>query len=146
MKGVIMGIGVTLALLLVFWMGMAVGFQRARFAGQFGDNFQRNFLGQRAFGLPGENLPGGHGAVGEIVSLQLPEAVVAGPDNLERVIVVSSSTEIRRVREKIPSSELQIGEFVVVIGNPNQSGQIEARLIRIMPKPRTEDFNRINKR
>ena len=139
-RGVLIGIIICVILLFVFTAGISVGEHRARFAGQFGDNFERNFMGPRErIDMIGGNfdkmIPGGHGAVGKIISLNLPQIIISGPDNLEKTVLVSTSTIIRRFQENISASELQTNDFVVVIGSPDTNGQIEAKLIRIMPKP-----------
>lgn len=140
-RGIIIGIGVVVLMLLILQAGVNIGERRARFAGQFGQNFERNFMGPRG-GMMGnidfdEMMPGGHGAVGEIISINLPQIVVSGPDNLEKTIVIEADTVIRQFQKNITSSGLKIGDFIVVIGNPNDSGQVEARLIRVMPNPST---------
>ncbi len=137
-RGIIIGIGITVLVLIILWVGIDIGYRKARFAGQFGDNFERNFLGPRG-GERGmmynENIPGGHGASGKIISVNLPQFVVSGADNLEKTITVGTTTVIRSFQEDIAVSNLQVGGYVVVLGNPNENGQIEASLVRIMPEP-----------
>ena len=89
-RGILIGIGVAILVLVIFQAGMVAGYHKARFGARFGDNFERNFVGPKGRNfedrLPGPGMPGGHGAVGEIVSISLPQIVVAGPDNLEKMI------------------------------------------------------------
>lgn len=136
-RGILIGLGVAVLVLVIFQAGMVAGHSKAKFGARFVDNFERNFVGPRGGGLggrlPGQGVPGGHGAVGEIVSISLPLVVVAGPDNLEKTVSVSTSTLIRRFQNEISETDLKTGEFVVVLGNPNDEGQIEAKLIRVMP-------------
>jgi hypothetical protein len=87
------------------------------------------------------NMPLGHGAVGKIVSISLPLVVVAGPDNLEKTVVITDGTEIREFRETVSSDQLQIGDFIIVLGSPNDEGQVEAKLIRLAPPPPDMPFN-----
>lgn len=143
-RGVLVGVGVTILVLVIFQAGMVMGYHKARFAGAFGNNFERNFIGSRGGGMKmmfNGAMPSGYGAVGEIVSINLPQIIVSGPDNIEKTVTVSTTTSIRRFRDEIQASELVAGEFVVILGNPNESGQIEANLVRIMPAP-TEEFTR----
>jgi hypothetical protein len=137
-RGILIGIVVCVILLVILSAGINIGEHKARFAGQFGDNFERNFVGPRD-GMMGGNfgrmMPGGHGTIGEILSINLPQIIVSGPDNLEKTVLISTSTLIRRFQENIKISDLKTGDFVVIIGNPNQNGQIEAKLIRMMPNP-----------
>ncbi len=137
-RDIIIIIGIVIVVLSILFIGINIGERRARFAGQYGDNFERNFVGTRngmMGGYFGQMLPSGHGAVGNIVSISLPQIIITGPDNLEKTILVGTSTIVRQFQQNIQSSDLKTGDSVVVIGNPNNSGQIEAALIRVMPQP-----------
>lgn len=139
-RTVIATLAVVIAVLAIFSLGMRVGARQARFAGSFGQSYEQNFRGpmgggKMMVGFFDEGLPSGHGAVGKVVSLNLPELVVAGPDNFEKIVLTGTSTEIRKFRDTVNANEIKTDDFVVVIGNPNDKGQIEAKLIRIMPKP-----------
>lgn len=143
-RGILMGLGIAVIALLIFQAGQIVGYRKARFAGNFGNNFERNFLGPRSGGIKvlfNGGMPGGHGAAGEIITINLPQIIVSGPDNVEKIISVGTTTQIHRFREEIGADDLKTGDFIVVLGSPNESGQIEAKLIRIMPSP-TEEFTR----
>jgi hypothetical protein len=94
-----------------------------------GKNMMQNF-----------NLPGGNGAVGKIVSINLPTIVVASPDNIEKTINISDNTLIRQFRDTLNAKDLTVGEHVVVLGeisNPD-NGVIDAKLIRLIPPPPSE--------
>ena len=138
-RGVLMGLGVAVLVLVIFQAGIVAGYHKAKFGARFGDNFERNFIGSRGGGFGGRfpvpDMPGGHGAVGKIVSISLPQMVVAGPDNLEKTVLVSTSTMTRKFRDEISVDQLKVSDFVVVLGNPDNDGMIEAKLIRVMPTP-----------
>jgi hypothetical protein len=140
-KGIVIGIFIAIVALVIFQAGVVVGGHKASFANRFGENFERNFRDPRGGGfmqkgIPlGADMPGGHGAVGKIVNISLPLVVVAGPDNLEKTVVVSDTTEIREFRDTIASSKLTVGDFIVVLGTPNDKGQVDAKLIRLAPPP-----------
>lgn len=139
-RGIIIGLGVAIMVLGIFKLGQVSGYHKARFSQRFGDNFNRNFIDPRAGGFfkdfsDRRGPLGGHGAVGEIVSISLPLVVVAGPDNIEKTILVSKSTEIRKYRDDITTGDLKVGDFIVVLGTPNDDGQVEAKLIRTVPPP-----------
>jgi hypothetical protein len=150
-RAVIIGIGILIIVLGILKMGISIGERRANFTGQFGDNFERNFVGPHGYMMMGNGnfgggmMVNGNGAVGEIIGLNLPQLVVSGPDNLEKMVLISSSTTIRQFQENITSAELKIGDFVVVLGNPNTNGQVEAKLIRVMPSPNTSSSVPANK-
>ncbi len=138
-RGIIIGLGIAVILLGIFKLGTIAGYHKAEFSGRFGDNFHRNFVDPRG-GFFQNTLetsppPGGHGAVGEVVSIALPLIVVAGPDNLEKTVMIGEDTLIRQFRDNAAQSNIEVGNFIVVLGNPNEEGQIEAKLIRIVPPP-----------
>ncbi len=56
------------------------------------------------------------------------------PDNLEKTIYISSRTIIRESRKVITSKILKVDDLVVAIGKPTDKGQIEAKLIRVIPQ------------
>jgi hypothetical protein len=145
-KGVLIGIFIVIIALLIFQLGVVVGERKASFAHRFGDNFERNFRDPQGEGLMqrgiplGGDMPSGHGAIGQIVSISLPLIVVAGPDNLEKTVVVADTTEIRKFRDTIQANKLAVGDFIIVLGTPNDEGQVDAKLIRLAPPP-SIDFN-----
>lgn len=139
-KGIIIGFVLTIIGLIVFQAGIVVGEKRATFGHRFGDNFERNFRApEEGMMFPkffGEGpMPSGHGAVGQIVSISLPNVVVAGPDNLEKVIVIGADTHIREFQLELTVDDLEVGDHIVTFGEPNEEGQIEAKLVRMLPPP-----------
>lgn len=117
-----------------------MGERKATFSQRFGDNFERNFRGPDGGmmfpGFPGEGpMPGGHGAVGEIISIALPNIIVAGPDNLEKTIVIGTDTRIREFQSELNAEDLTVGDHIITLGEPNEEGQIEAKLVRLLPPP-----------
>lgn len=145
MRGVLAGIGVSIIALLIFQAGQVTGYRKARFVGNFGNNFEKNFIdprgGKMKAMLEGGG-PSGHGAVGEIMAVNLPRLVVVGSDNIEKTVVLSTSTRVHQFREEVGEDQLKIGSFVVVLGSPNNEGQIEAKLIRLLPAPNDEFMRR----
>jgi len=132
-----------LALLVgTFNVGMTVGYRKAKFSYAWGENYHRNFAGPRGgfirdFGqeMNGGDFIGGHGTFGQIIDLGDQQIVVRGKDNSEQVIMVTSDTDIQRFKDSIQMSDLKLDEPIVVIGEPNDQGQIEAKFIRVMPTP-----------
>lgn len=128
-------------ILLVFRLGEVVGFHKARFSFNASEGYYRVFQGNMpggprpSMGFQFQDLPGGHGATGRIVDVSLPTFVVASPDNVEKTVFIGTSTMIRRFREVATSGAIRSDDFVTVLGTPDQSGFIQAKLIRIVPTP-----------
>lgn len=145
-KGAIITLATLIVLLFVFQAGRFVGFRQAGFSYRMGDNYYRAFEGGPRGGLAlrslsggggmmGGNLPGGHGAVGKVVKVSLPTIIISTPDNLEKTILFRVDTSIRRFRDNASSSDIKVGDMIVVIGEPNQDSVIEAKLVRLLPPP-----------
>ena len=137
-QGALVGIGIAIVALLIFQAGMFVGYRKAAFAYRFGDNYYRAFgdRGPRPFHMPlGGEFIEAHGAVGKIVSINLPTFAVTGPDDVEKVVLIGDETRIRHFDTDLSASDLKIDDFTVILGSPNESSQIEAKLIRILPPP-----------
>lgn len=133
-----MGVGLALIVLLIFQAGMFVGYRKAAFSYRFGDNYYRAFgeHGPRPFQIPlQEGFIESHGAVGKIVTINLPTFVMVGPDEIEKVILIGDDTQIRHFDTTISASDLKVDDFTVVLGSPNENSQIEAKLIRVLPAP-----------
>lgn len=136
-KWVVGGIGVLIALLLVFKAGEFVGFRKAGFSYQWGENYYRGMMGPREGMMPRGFEPRdfmmGHGTFGSVISVSSSSLVIKGGNGAEQVVLIAPQTEIRRFRDTIAADNLTVGENVTVVGTPNAAGQIEARLIRVMP-------------
>jgi len=136
-SGIIITLVILIGICLVFQAGKFVGQRKAEFSRGMGDNYSRIFDRpsgvMNMIGLPPLDLPGSHGSVGKIIKIDLPKVVVEDRENVEKVIVISDKTTIREFREEIKPDDLEVGDFIVVLGKPNNNGQIEADLIRIMP-------------
>lgn len=132
--GILYGIGIVIVLTLIFSMGVSVGFHKASFGRAWGDNYERNFgmmPDRPMFG--GDNFPNAHGAAGKIIKIELPTIIVQDKDNTEKVVLIKDDTQIQKIREQATKNDLKIDDFIVVIGTPNEQGQIEAKFIRVMP-------------
>ena len=125
-----------------FSMGVAVGYRKAKFSYSWGENYHRNFGGPRGGFLRnfsqdfmGKDFIGAHGTFGQIIEVKDSELAVRGKNGIEQIIKISNDTEIRRFKGVIQLKDLNIDEPIVVIGEPNDSGQIIAKFIRVMPFP-----------
>lgn len=139
-KIVVYALGFIVVASLIFKAGMFAGFQKASFGRNWGDNYSRNFgmmsRGPRMMMEDFDNLPNPHGAIGKIIKNDGTSIIVSdGKDKTEKVVLITDKTEIHKARALGVKEDLTPETFVVVIGEPNKDGQIEAKLIRIMPSP-----------
>lgn len=157
LKWIIIGIAAFAVILLAFSIGKSVGEMRARFSYRWAENYQKNFAGPKQGFLnefqpipaPGEFIES-HGTFGQIIKIEAPaetsgEAtlIIKGQGEAEKIIIVNSETIIERFNETLKISDLKVNDFIVVIGEPTDSGQIIAKLIRLFPSTSKNDANKI---
>ena len=135
--------GSIIALLLVFSLGLYIGEKKENFNHEWAENYSRFFGSPRPGFLPaqiGGQPPVGFnmnafGNGGIVLKVNGSSFVIKGNDNNEKVIAVSSSTTIRKLDSNIQVGDIQPGNLVIIIGQPDSSGQIQARFIRVFPSP-----------
>ncbi len=141
-KWVVIGLFILVAIVLIFGAGVFVGTMKAKFSYRWAESYHKNFSGpksgflgdwRQAMPMPGDFIQG-HGAFGEIIEMKDNGFVIKGQGDAEKVVIVNENTIIQNGRETVKDG-LKVGDNVVVIGSPNDQGQIEARLIRIMLQP-----------
>jgi hypothetical protein len=136
--GILLVIGFLIVALLIFRAGVEVGFHKASFGRNWGENYGRNFGMMQNHPIPGfrkDNFPNASGAVGKIIKIEIPSIIVQDKDNTEKVISVTDNTRIQQAQIGMKTTDLKIGDFVVIIGTPNDKGIIDAKFIRLMPAP-----------
>lgn len=142
---VLYGIGIVIATMLIFSAGITVGFYKASYGRAWGEHYNENFgIGDgdngpvngiiNKMGVTGY-FPNSHGATGKIIKLEIPNLIVQDKDKIEKVIVTDEDTKIQEGREDVKTADLKVNDSVTVIGAPNGQGQIEAKLIRVIPAP-----------
>jgi len=142
LKSIIKWFLIVIVLLLVFGLGVFVGEKKAKFSYRWAENYHKMFAGPRAgfFGNwkmpPFDEFIEGHGTFGEIIKIEGNNLVVKGKGDVEKVILVDEKTVVKFGFKNIKVADLKIGDTIVIIGSPNDKGQIEARLIRVFP-PKT---------
>ncbi len=143
LKTIIYSLAIIILAILIFQAGVFVGYRKAAFSYQWGENYYRAFgdTGRKPMmgGFVLDGLTGAHGVAGKIMKVSLPNFIIEGQDKIEKMIFIKDDTVINRSRDSIKSSELQAGDFVIVIGSPDDEGKIQANLIRLAPPP--EFFN-----
>jgi hypothetical protein len=128
-----------LVVLITFGLGVAIGYRRAIFASDFGENYYHNLYGD-PFGNPMVGVMNNgpltiHGVVGQVIDVGSTTMSVENLNGNEESVFVASNTPIREMNNMIPLVEIDVGDHVTVIGEPNQNGQVEARFIRVFTAP-----------
>jgi hypothetical protein len=139
LQTVVVGLAALLVLGFVFELGMTVGIRKASHVTNFCNGYPRMF-GHRPpgmFGGPGNGPDmgpgfGSHGVFGKVLSVSGNTVIVQSKDLIEQDVLVTSSTKIRLGNEEFSLQEVHPGEDAAVFGVPNDLGQIEARLIRML--------------
>jgi hypothetical protein len=135
---IIIGLGFLIVILLIFKAGMIVGGKKADFSCRWHDNYQRNFAGPkdgffRGFG--DRDFMESNGIFGQILKIEGNNIAIKGKNDIEKVVLVTDQTVIKSFNQTIKIADLKVDDNIVVIGEPNSQGQIEAKLIRFMPLP-----------
>ena len=124
--------------LIIFEVGVLVGYRKAEFSFRFGDRYYQTFEenhNESPLSFFDKDFTNGSGAVGKIVNIASTTIIVATPENLEKNIRVTDDTMIREFRNNISINDLKIGDHIVVLGSSNDKSEIEAKLIRVLPPP-----------
>ena len=137
LKRIIVGLLAIVVLILVFGLGILIGEKKAKFSYLWAENYHKMFAGPpvgffrdwRSF--PRARFIEAHGNFGEIIKMKENEFVLKGKDDVEKVILIDDKTIIKKGRETIKNENLKVGNWVVVIGSPNEEGKIEAKFIRV---------------
>lgn len=133
--------------LVIFISGVFVGQEKARYSFVWTENYHRNFGGP-ADGFFGNFSDSGftsaHGVFGQVLKISGNSILMKGQDNIEKMIIVSSETEIINQSGKATISQIKMGNNIVVIGYPDEFGSVRARLIRIMPGTNSQPLSYCN--
>jgi uncharacterized membrane protein len=137
-------LGGLIVLVVVFGLGIAVGYDRAGFASGFDQNYYRNFYGAppgSAIGLMAPPMPvATHGVVGTVIDLGTSTISVKDQQGNEQSVAVSSDTDIRNGNGNSMIGDVAVGDQIAVIGEPNSAGQVNARFIRILRTPSSTTY------
>ncbi len=131
----------------MFQFGTNLGSNRGRFACNWAKNYQNNFGGPRfGFGQdqPFNDFVDGHGIFGEIIKINKTDIVVTSKEGVEKIINISDKTIIKSFEKDITIENLKLNDRLMIIGDPNDQGQIDAKLIRIFNKPTSMNFKPFN--
>jgi hypothetical protein len=127
-----------------FAVGVKVGTHKALFSSRWGANYEQNFMGPHSgkegpMGMmrqgfrdfEGRDFRNPHGLAGTIISVADNKIVVKDRDNKENSVAVTDKTIIKFGRDTIGFNDLKNDQQVVIMGNPDNNGVINADLIRV---------------
>lgn len=126
-------------LVFVFSVGVFIGHEKCRFSRNWGENYYRNIMGAGGFGGPGMmdfNRPdfNARGGLGQIIKIDGNNLVIKDKASVEKTILITDKTIITKNNQNIKIADLEIDDKIVLIGRPNNQGQIEPKLIRVLPE------------
>jgi len=142
-KKVVLAIIILVIILFVFKAGMIVGERKAEFSNRWGDNYHRNFGGPRSGFLNGfgdKDFINANGTFGQVIKIDGQTIVIKGQSDAEKIVLIKDNTVIKRFRDTMKLTDIKTGDYAVVIGEPNDTGQIEANLIRLLP-PQSKEMS-----
>jgi hypothetical protein len=152
-------VGFFLIVFISFAGGMAVGLHKAKFSYQWGQNYERNFMGsekgngrgKESVGCAGkmmggcagggmqnfprnaegQNFRNAHGLAGTILSISDNNLIIKDRDNKEATITTTEKTLIKRGVDDLKITDLKANDQLVIMGTPNDQGVVTADLIRV---------------
>lgn len=120
-------------LVFVFSLGIFVGHEKYRFSRAWGEHYYGNIMGRRGmmdFDRRGFNA---HSGLGQIIKIDGNGLIIKDQVNVEKTILVTDKTTIIKDKQNIKITDLKVDDKIVVIGRSNNQGQIEPKLIRVLP-------------
>jgi len=132
-------LSIILIALIIFSAGIFVGYYKATFSHDLDDVYRQGFNSPNSPFEPfmqGSDDVNPHGIVGQIVSTNLPLSImIKGGKNAEQIVTLAPETTVRIFHTLATTSDIRVGEQAIVIGTPNDKGEIQASFIRIIPPP-----------
>jgi hypothetical protein len=129
--------------LVSFVGGVKVGSHRALFSARWGENYAKNFMGERLpmdrsgfFGgmmhnPEGNDFRNANGLAGTIISVATDKLIIKDRDGKENTVAVTDKTIIKGQANDLKISDLKANDKVVVMGRPSADGTVSADLIRV---------------
>ena len=137
-KAIVLSIAALIILVFVFGLGVFVGTKKADFSFKWAEQYHRNFGGPKGgffSDIAGRQFTDANGVFGQIIKIDGQTLTIKGKDNVEKIVLVGDEATIVFQKKNIKLSELKIGDGVIIIGEPDDSGRIQAKLIRVLPLP-----------
>ncbi len=120
---------------IIFAAGVFTGLEKARFSLRWDENYPVNFVGKSRmpFGMPQDkNFMNAHGSAGNIIRFDSDGVIIKDRAGDEKNILVDNKTVIKNDSRDLKISDLRLNDYIVVIGTPNDSGEVQAKFIRIL--------------
>jgi len=135
-KIAVLCVAIFVVLFFVFSLGVYVGTEKASFSFRWAEQYHNNFAGPSGGffqKFEGQDFMESNGVFGKIIKVDENSIIVSGKNNIEKIISITDKTTIKKQSKDITISDLKVDDEVVIIGEANDNGQIEAKLIRVMP-------------
>lgn len=130
--------GGIILLAIVFGLGVFAGLEKADFSYRFSDNYFRTFGGPPGpgsghfFVYMDRGFKDAHGTDGQILKISGDTVTIKARNGVETNILVKTDTSIKSGGSNIQLSDLKVNDNIVVIGSPDDQGQVQAKLIRVL--------------
>jgi hypothetical protein len=128
------------AVFVILRIGMFVGYQRAEYSFHWGDEYHQMFGGPPQGFLDdfnGHGFVDAHGLFGDVLGVRGNEIMMRDKDGTEKIVVISPETVIRRQMNNLPVEKITPQMRIVIIGEPEDDGRIEAKMIRVFDQQLT---------
>ncbi|HRZ29718.1 MAG TPA: hypothetical protein P5052_03110 [Candidatus Paceibacterota bacterium] len=89
---------------------------------------------------PGGDFIDGHGVFGEIIKISDNQIIINGQDKIEKIINIAKDTKIISFNQEIKLDQLKINDRIMILGDSNDQGKIDAKLIRVFNQPTPTSF------
>ncbi|MDB4939895.1 MAG: hypothetical protein JWO40_320 [Candidatus Doudnabacteria bacterium] len=130
---ILIGLGTIIILLLVFQLGMYIGFRKANFSYRWGENYHKTFGGPSISmidNFQGRDLVNGHGITGIVAKVENGAIIMKDPNGVEKILNITPQTLLKRGSDTITITDVKIDDRLVVVGSPKNDGTIDAEIIR----------------
>jgi hypothetical protein len=128
-----------IVLALVFRAGELTAYRKAAFVEGWSNHYEENFADDHhpLFSDADDQFPNTHGAIGKVIKISLPQIVVLDDnDKTEKSVMIGAGTSIFKKKKTLQPADIKVDDKVVVIGEPTNAGQVDAKFIRILPMPK----------
>ena len=135
-KPLILTLIAVIILLAVYQAGVFVGYRKATYSFRWSQNYHQMFAGppQGFIGdVQGQAFMDAHGIFGPVLRADPTDLIIQDKDQMEKVIHIDPTTSIIRLHDIVSATSIQTNDRVVIIGQPDDRGEIDAKLIRVFP-------------